>query len=207
MADVLGVDTATAIAIAVPGVSALAILAGYRQVLAGITVQRELAAAGVKAERQLADLAAVRAVLDDAAVALHLVSYTLDSVRLRLTTHGPAGFFDDGGDGSKLFEKLRDQGAEVDALVARLAIRFGEEHEVAKTYAGATEAVLDIFRALELISFEEPDHGDPYAREQIAKMGDEQRERITEQRAIFDDQRPAFVKAAVRRSGARLDED
>lgn len=157
----------------------------------------------VKHERELHDLDNVRDVLDGAAELLHGIAYVLDDVRLGLTQYG-AGFFKD-EKRVATFNELKRCGREADALLARLAVRLREDHEVVKAFRGADEAVLAIYRALDMIRFEaDPGPDDPYAKEQVRRIVDEEREKIVAGRETFDKCRDDFMKAAPRTAGAKL---
>lgn len=157
----------------------------------------------VKHERELHDLDNVRDVLDDGAELLHRIAYVLDDVRLGLIQYG-AGFFKE-EKRVATFNELKQLGREADALLARLAVRLGEDHEVVKAFEGADEVVLAIYRALDMIRFEsDPAPDDPYAKQQVRKIIDAERDKITASRETFDTHRDDFMKAASRTAGARL---
>jgi hypothetical protein len=186
-------DLGTTLAIVIPNlVAATAIVAGWRQHTQGI-----------RESRRLSDLDNVRSVLDDAAVALYKAAYALNDVRLTLTQHGRAFFETE--DRAKPYRALRRDGEDLDAVAERLKVRFGREHEVVTAFVRADEAVLAVFRALELIRLEPPpDSGDRYAEAQVERMFREQVDAITERRTEFDAARSDFLDAAHRAAGAQL---
>jgi hypothetical protein len=186
-------DLGTTLAIVVPNlVAAIAIVAGWRQ-----------HAQGIREGRRLSDLDNVRSVLDDAAVALHKAAYALNDIRMALTEHGRAFFATE--ERAKPYRALRRDGEQLDALAERLKVRFGREHELVTAFARADEAVLAIFRALELIRLEPPaTSGDQYAEAQIEAMFREQVDVISNQREDFDAARSDFLDTAHRAAGAQL---
>ena len=102
--------------------------------------------ASLDQQRRLEDLANVRDVLDETAAHLHVVATSLDQVRLRLTTMG-LGFFEDKEgterpEGMELLRQLSRAGDDLDVLRARLAVRFGEPHEVVVKITEVDDAVL-----------------------------------------------------------------
>lgn len=144
------------------------------------------------------DQESVRALLDEAAVALHTTAYVLDQVRLRLTQLGP-GFFK-GEEGARRLAELGEAGEKLDSLLERLKVRFHGRHGIVVAFERADEATLAIYRALELLKLEpEADAGDEYARRQVRELFDEKRTEIHEQRSEFDSQRAAFIDAASAR--------
>lgn len=184
-------STATTIAIIAPNVvAATAIIVGWLQHDKSLGMQRKLA-----------DLDNVRSVLDDAAVALHNVTYALDSARSALGQWGRKFF--DSDEGTIAYEQLKSFGQDVDVLVPRLAVRLGREHEAVIAFEAAVEDALDIFRALGLVRLEpEPDPG--HATALVRDFIDKSRARITERREQFDGHREMFMDAAQRAAGAKL---
>jgi hypothetical protein len=156
--------------------------------------------------RRLTDLESVRTILDEAAVALHRTKYSVDDVGLRLVQQGPQGFFK-AADGVKLYEDFTNAGKELDALLPRLKIQFDRHSDggIVDSFEGATEATLEIFRALGRIRLEQPaEAGDQAAQQQVRKLLREDQKAIEEHRKIFDSQRERFFQAAQRTAGANL---
>ncbi len=157
---------------------------------------------GLKVQRKLADFENVRGVLDDAAAELHRVAYVLDDVRSRVTQHG-VGFFKS-DDGTATFTELGRLGRELDALTARLSVRFGRGHEVVALFSAANHATLEIYQAAGLVRLEPEPDGSPAAAHSVRKFYDETRDKIEAQRSLFDDARERFLDAAHRTAGAQL---
>jgi hypothetical protein len=185
-------DTATVSVIASSTVAVAAIAATWFQHRAGL-----------KHEREVVDLDNVRDVLDDAAVALHRIAYVLDDVRSRLVTNRPAPFFHS-GEGTELFKRLGNHGEALDALVERVSVRLGREHEVAKALSAADGAFLKIYRAAGALRLESLDDDSEAARRQIEKIEQEKKEAIGLNRERFDKGREWFIASAHRLAGARL---
>ena len=143
-------------------------------------------------ERRMADLAAVRDVVEEGAVHLHRVAYVLDDVRSHLM--------------SKLDEwhaKLTEFGERYDELSERMKVRLGPDHEVTREFVGAGESVLDIYRAIGMIRLEPPAE-EAHVRVDRQNAINEQRQRITNARERFDTHRAGFIDAAARTAGAIL---
>lgn len=158
---------------------------------------------GLGHERKLADLASVRDLLDEAAVALHRVTYVLDDVRSSLTQYGGVRFFKT-DDGTTTYEQLGEHGRELDALLERLSVRLGPEHEAVSAFKAADEAVLQVWRAAGLLRLEPESDGDEAASRQIERLNNEKRDAIEGDRGAFDAARERFVAAAHGAAGSRL---
>ncbi|MTD47466.1 hypothetical protein GKE82_25010 [Conexibacter sp. W3-3-2] len=211
----LGPMAATAGAVVVAGVAAIAFdaVAAALAFLAAIIVaamtwvgterrQREaLAADAAKQERQLAhdraltDVADIRALLDEAAVSLHIAFYALMNAQAALTSFG-----------TKLHttapeagEAVTDAGTTLDSVAARLAVRLGRDHAVAAAFIRADEALLEVNRALGLVFGDEA--GSPQGAEEMKKV----RDRIRDAAKSFGESRAAFEAAAIAYVGTRLD--
>jgi hypothetical protein len=91
----------------------------------------------VRHDRTLADLAAVRDVIERGAIHLHRVAYALDPVKLDLEANA-----------IEAHAALGPLGRDYDELVERLKVRLGRDHEVVREFAGANEATVDAFRAV-----------------------------------------------------------
>ena len=185
-------STETAAVVFPSAVAALAIVAGWHQHLRGLKLQRGFN-----------DLDNVRGVLEAAAVALHEVAYCLDDVRSYLTQHGGVAFFktDEGAD---TYKHLGGHGRELDALVERLAIRFGREHDVTTAFSEVDEAVLGIWRVAGLLRLEREADGDGSAATQIRRLNEEKRTEIDALREKFDSARHRFLDAAHASAGSAL---
>jgi hypothetical protein len=103
--------------------------------------------------RRLDDLRAVRDVLDEAAVALNRADYAQRDV-----VTGYKQF------GRKLHEQKSDAvqelkltGQQIDVLAQRLKVRLGQQHKVARTFAGATEDILAIWRQVAWLEDDGPE--------------------------------------------------
>ena len=108
-------------------------------------------------------------------------------------------------DRSKEQREVRDRGKEMDALVERLKVRFGPEHEIAAAFSAADEEVLGVLRKVELIRFQgATEYDDPYAQRQTREFYDKKTLEIEGLREVFDSRREDFVAAAYRAAGAKL---
>jgi hypothetical protein len=143
-------------------------------------------------ERTLADLAATREVIEQGAIHLHHIAYALDDVKQNLV-----------GKAEAAHEELKVLGRTYDELVERMKVRLGPEHEVTRKFVGADEAVLEAYRALEMIVLEPPADEPSAQRERHAAI-DQQRQRVTAARDRFDVHRREFIDAAARTGGAKL---
>jgi hypothetical protein len=190
--------TTLVVALAANSAAIAAIVYGFKQHRASLDQQRKLA-----------DLAAVRDLMDETAAHLHGVATALDNVRLRLTTMG-VGFFEsnEGVERPEGMEQLRELGRagdQLDVLRERLAVRLGERHSVVVKLTEVDEAVLAIWRALDGIRFNVDRDADPgYGQRWIRDYFDEQHAKITEERTVFDAARKAFLAAAHSAAGAQL---
>jgi hypothetical protein len=185
------VDSSTALALAANGVAICAIGAGWWQ-------NRD----SLGNQRRLADLAHVRGLLDDAAIALHGAAYILDEVRSQVTQHTPAFFKSEKG--TEVFVDLGRCGRDLDALLERLRVRLGSEHQAVLCFTRAAGALLDIYRACGLARHEPDPNGSPAAAHAIDKFHAETRERLLNQRERFDEARVAFIAAAHAIAGVQL---
>lgn len=186
-------DTATVSVIASSTVAVVAIGATWLQHRASL-----------KHERTVVDLDNVRDVLDEAAVALHRTAYVLDDLRSRLTQHRPIPFFHS-DDGTELYRRLGDHGEVLDALLERVSVRLGRDHDVAKALSAADGAFLKIYRAVGLLRLEDLADESEAARRQVERIEREQMEKVGLNRERFDKAREWFIGAAQRLAGARLD--
>lgn len=189
-------------AVSVPDVVAVfAVVAPSAVAIAAIVVGYKQHSIGLQHERRLTDLAHVREIFDVAAAHLHRVATALDGVRLGLTQWG-FGFFKYER-GEERFRALERAGDEFDVLRERLAVRLGGDHEAVATFTAANEAVLEIYRKLELLKLE-PDPDPGAAETQVREFFRETQAAITAQRKVFDDRRRRFMNAAHRTAGAQL---
>jgi hypothetical protein len=149
----------------------------------------------VRHDRTLADLAAVRDVIERGAIHLHQVAYALDPVKLDLE-----------GNAREAHAALGPLGREYDELVERLKVRLGPEHQVVREFAGANEATLDAFRAVgRVVNLHLPhiERGG-LAANRASELLDRDRDKLDEARERFDRHRIRFIDAAARTAGATL---
>jgi len=123
-------------------------------------------------------------------------------VRSQVTQHSPDFFKSETG--TETYIELGRRGKELDALIERLRVRFGRDHEIVATFREADEAVLDIYRAAGLARLEPEADESPASAHFVQKFHDEIRERLTTQRERFDEAREAFIDAAQRAGGTQL---
>jgi hypothetical protein len=130
-------------------------------------------------DRELADLADLRNLLDQAAATLDLARDALDALTVRLMEWG-ASLPDEPKD------KVEKQGRALDALNARLSVRLGADDPITSHFARACRAVAKTWV-------------------QIARLDEEGlreiRSEVHTQRQIFDEAVSAFLAAAVKRAG------
>ena len=147
-------------------------------------------------DRTLADLAAVRDVIEQGAIHLHRVAYVLDPVRQDLE-----------GNAKTAHAALEPLGREYDELVERMKVRLGPGHEVTREFEAANQATLDAFRAVQrVVRLHLPriERGDEVGVRQATKLLDKDRDVLTEARERFDDHRRLFIDAAASTAGAKL---
>jgi hypothetical protein len=185
------IDVGTLIAIVVPNcVAGGAIYAGWTQ-----------QARTLEAERERADLEHTRTVLDEAAVLLHKAAYALDDARSHLTQYA-YGFFEN-EERERPYHELWRIGQELDALVERLSIRLGRDHDITNAFRKADEAILAVWRSLGLLR-SEPEAEVEWAQEERRRLLRETQSGTEAQRSIFDVERRRFIDAAQRAAGAHL---
>ncbi len=178
-------DTGTVIAIVAPNVvTATAIFVGWKQY-----------GRGLRHERALSDLDGLRALLDEAAVALHDTSYALVDAYSDLMRWGRWLFAEEERTAS--YRTLQARGKALDELAERLKVRLGRDHAVVEAFGNADQAALDAFRALGRIELEGGDDSPP-------ELLTETHERLTTARANFNAARLAFLDAANKTAGAEL---
>lgn len=91
--------------------------------------------ATLQADRDLADLADERALLDEVAITLYRANDAVDDVRLALIEHGKSI----GEHRPEVLEMLRAHGRDLDALLARASIRFDSDESLMKSlYTAST---------------------------------------------------------------------
>jgi hypothetical protein len=132
--------------------------------------------------RELADLADLRTLLDEAAVALNEAGEARIEVTVSFTEHGvtmPAAAKD----------KLKDCGRALYPLLVRLHVRLGEQNAIARSFSDATAAVLSTW--WQVSSFEDDD----------AVTLKEKREQVRADLKTFTAASLAFTKSAVERAG------
>jgi len=143
-------------------------------------------------ERTLADLQAVRSVIEEGAIHLHRVAYALDRARGSIHNGAPEHYL-----------QLQAYGQTYDELCERMKVRMRPEHDVTRHFVAANESALDIYRALGMIQQEAPAE-DRDVRADRAKFIDQQRARFNASFGAFKEHRENFVSAAADAAGARL---
>jgi hypothetical protein len=156
-----------------------------------LTAERERQAAQLAHARELADLADLRALLDEAAGALHRADNARAEVRLGITQHG-VKIAERGPDAIK---ELNASGRELDAMAARLAVRLGSIDPISRAFHSADYQLLQISRALGWLEDETTDSWRG-KRVQIVAWSDAFERHIEE-----------FKRAAVARTAARVGEE
>jgi hypothetical protein len=155
--------------------------AGARQEenLAG---EAERQAATLVHGRELADLADLRALLDEAAVALNRAREGLDELKVGLDEHGRVL-------PSEIKDKVAECGRQLLDLAARLQVRLGADDPIAVHFGEANMAMLTSWR-------------------QVVFLIDDTAERIAARKKALQDARDAFavstdafLRAAVERAG------
>jgi hypothetical protein len=106
--------------------------------------------------------------------------------------------------GTRLYESLKTHGDAADALLERLCVRLGRDHHVVQEFEKVDTAMLEFWRALGRLRNEPPANGHPAALAAIAKMTDEARAALNNERAAFDAHRAGFIDAAQRTAGTKL---
>jgi hypothetical protein len=91
-------------------------------------------------DRQVADLNAVREIVEEGAILLHRVAYELDPVKQNLESNAKDAVV-----------ALGPLGRDSDALVERMKVRLGPDHDVARAFEHAIGAMLDAFRAVQRV--------------------------------------------------------
>lgn len=138
--------------------------------------QREQHAQMLSHERHRDDLSEVRAMLDDAARALNNAD------------HRRRDIIGDIENETKR-RALGEAGLGLDELKLRVALRFGREHEVTRTWEACADALLEVFGATQFPELFEL--SDRSARLRVAGEAFEQRQ-------------PAFIDAATAHAGVDL---
>jgi hypothetical protein len=188
-------STAVVSIIASSAVAIVALGANVWQHVRGLAHDRDMTKLRLSQDRTLADLAAVRDVIERGAVHLHLVAYALD--RSKQDLEGNAG---------RTYSELDKLGREYDELVERLKVRLGPDHDAVREFVDANAATLDAYRAIERVvklhlpHIEQGGSGANQARTLL----DNDRARLTDARERFDSHRTAFIEAAARTAGAKL---
>ena len=131
-------------------------------------------------DRDMSDLGHVRALLDDAAMALHRASYARDDV-MRV---GPAA----AGKREGVAAKIATTGTALDELADRLAVRFGPDADATTNFREAADAL----RAID-IEIGRPEGFDIVEQFQAYQAAS----------ARFDDARTAFLAAAAKTAGVK----
>jgi hypothetical protein len=139
-------------------------------------------------ERKMADLEAVRRLLDDAAIALHDADYARAEVQ---SAHIQEGRWLAQRRGESV-QELHEAGKSLDRLRERLTVRLGADHEVVKQFRAADEALLEMYRKAS--TPERLIGDDPLEWHQAIDAASDR----------FTEARDAFLAAAAKTAGARL---
>lgn len=154
-----------------------------------LQAEAERQAARLAHERHLADLADLRKLLDEAAVALHRADYIRADVKLAVIQYG--GKLDEWLPEAR--ESLNERGRALDALAARLAVRLGFNERVVRAFEAANEALLTMTRRTNY----------------LADLGnykpDDVRQEIMAASDAFEERVPEFRRAAVDVAGTARD--
>jgi hypothetical protein len=185
--SVLPLWASIVLAVASPLVAVVALIVGKQQQdktlehegerqTATLEQERERQTRLLRHERQRDDLREVRSVLDDAARALHEADHRRRDMIRDL-------------DNETKREALRRAGVVLDELKERIAIRFGREHEVTKTFAACADAMLEVFGATQF--------ADLFELSDLV-------ERMNAAGEKFERLQPDFVDAATAHAGVEL---
>lgn len=131
----------------------------------------------------MVDRGDIRALLDEAAIALHEASYSIGAIRQSFMRHGATI----GERDSDALVSVRDRGRALDVIRERLAVRLGRDSEAVQAFIRADEQMLDLFRAVTLLA----DLGD----RQELRSTHEQLEKASE---AFETSREQFLAVASR---------
>ncbi len=165
---------------------------------AGLLRQRST----LRQARQLSDLQSMRAILDEAAAALHEVEYLLNDLRSFLAQFGRA--FAEAEERERTYERLGRSGRELDRLLERLKIRLGLGHAAVIAFEAADQAVLEIHRTLGQIRSEPETYATPGRDREAEQRYDERRDRVVAEREAFDTMREDFIATAQAAAGVHL---
>lgn len=152
--------------------------------------------------RQLSDLQSVRAILDEAASALHRVEYALNDLRSLLAKFGRS--FADAEERAGSYAQLTKSGRELDHLLERLKIRLGAEHPAVAAFEVVDQAVLEIHRTLAQIRSESEAHSTRGRMQEAGRRYDERRDKVAAERETFDAMRDEFIATAQHTAGVDL---
>jgi hypothetical protein len=147
-------------------------------------------------DRQVADLEAVREVVEEGAIRLHRVAYALDPVKQDLE-----------GNARKALAALEPLGRDSDELVERMKVRLGQDRDLAREFESANEATLDAFRAVQrvvVLHLPHIERGTEPGVRQATKLLERDRNVLTNARERLDGHRAEFIDAAARTVGANL---
>ena len=118
-----------------------------------LTGEAERQAGTLAHDRQLSDLADLRALLDETAIAIHEARKARDDLRVRFTEHG-----------AKLPQDVKTKFAEagqvIDALTSRILIRLGVRHSISQQFAAISAAMLSTWHQ---VGFLDEDAGESLA--------------------------------------------
>jgi hypothetical protein len=134
--------------------------------------------------RELADLDDLRALLDEAAVAMRRSRDKFDNLVKRFEEHGK-----DLPDAPR--EELAEAGRTMLALDARLIVRLGEEGPVTRPFEAACAEMLDTWH--EVVDMELEEASEEKVADKIAE--------VKRSKVAFDEAWEAFAVAAVARAG------
>jgi hypothetical protein len=143
--------------------------------------------ATLEQNRELADLADLRSILDDAAIALHKGDDAIGGVKVAYTQFGRA-MHEREPEARRMLNAL---GQELDVVVARLAVRLGPADDGVRAARGAADHALDVSRAVGWLEDDRP------------QETQKKHERIDRGREEYKQAADRFMNAAVELAGTR----
>jgi hypothetical protein len=147
-------------------------------------------------ERTLADLAAVRDVLEEGAIYLHRASYALDLVKLDLQGNAP-----------RVHARLNEIFVTCDEILERLKVRLKRQHRATVEFSAAVEATRKAAQVVQrVVDLHLPnlEKGGDSAIKQVTAQLDDAGAELMQWRSDFDAHREAFIDAAAATVGADL---
>lgn len=132
-----------------------------------LVAEGERSRATLEHARELADLADLRALLDEAAVALHAAGQKMGGVLGAYMSYGRS--LEERA--PEVRQHLNEVGHRLDALDARLAVRVGRSEDVGRTFRQAVDATADVSRALAWL--EDDDAAAMKAKRRTIQVGNE----------------------------------